>query len=462
MPILLFPHPHFTRRNMNLIEREDVLALLNARFQTIGDGEGHCVFISGEAGLGKTSLVKAFCAAHKADCNIYLGACDALFTPRPLAPLYDIIWQVNNSLWPDSHSLQERTELFASFFRELSNQKEKFLIVFEDIHWADEATMDFIKFMARRITQLHCLFILTYRDNDVSSQHAVRHMLGQIPPHCFTRLPLSPLSKTAVKKMAEEKGYNGEDVYSIAGGNPFYVTEILSSYSLGVPDSIKDAILSAHSRTDEKARQVWDLLSVIPSCFEVKYLEKFEPLYASAIESCLNHQILLISDGSIAFKHELFRRTIESSLSPLKRIALNKKILELLQEDFAKAGELERIIHHAKNANEYDTIFQYAPLAARQAALVGAHAEAARLYLSAIEYHYERDESIMLPLYQGYAYECYLTNQIKEAIIYATKALKIWKEKRDKEEMANSYCFLSRLWWVNDNLKMRKIQLCKR
>jgi DNA-binding CsgD family transcriptional regulator len=438
---------------MKLIEREGVFKQLQSIFQNITEGDGQCVFISGEAGMGKTSVVNAFCRQHKNDCDIFRGACDALFTPRPLAPLFDIIWQVNNQLWPDRHNLEERTELFASFFRELRGRSEKMIIVFEDIHWADEATLDFIKFLARRISQLHCLFILTYRDDDVASHYALRAMLGQLPPHSFIRLPLKALSRDAVKQMAEEKGFNGEEVYQIAGGNPFYVTEILSSYSLGVPDSIRDAILSAHSRTDEGARQVWDLLSVIPTSFEVKYLEKFQPLYATAIENCLNHQILLIQDGFISFKHELFRRTIESSLSPLKRLALNKKILELLREVFEQNGEIERIIHHAKNANDYDTVYHYAPMAAKQAASVGAHTEAARLYLSAIEYHYETDKDLLLQLYEGYAYECYLTNQVKEAIIYTTKSLNLWKEKAEPEKIGNSYCFLSRLWWIEDNLK---------
>lgn len=436
---------------MELIEREGFVAFLQAKFEEIENGEGYCIFISGEAGMGKTSLVKAFCKAHRDDSKIFQGACDALFTPRPLAPLYDILWQVNRETWPDSHNIDERTELFSSFFRELKNLNEKILIVFEDIHWADEATLDFIKFLSRRITQLPCLFILTYRDDGMFSHNAVRNMLGQLPADCFTRLPLTALSKNAVEKLAEKKGYNGEEVYSITGGNPFYVTEILSSYSVGVPDSIKDAILSAYNRTDEKAKQVWDLLSVIPSSFEVKYLEKFEPLFASAIESCLNQQILLIRDGFISFKHELFRRTIESSLSPIKRVALHRKILELLQESFEQQGAIERIIHHAKNANDYDTIVRYAPLAARQAASVGAHAEASRLYLSAIENYQGSDKNLLNQFYQDYAYECYLTNQLNEAITYTGKSIRIWEEKRDFERIGNCMRFMSRLYWLHGN-----------
>ena len=101
---------------MELIERDGFLALLQTQFKNIAEGEGHCVFVSGEAGIGKTALVKAFCKQQQDDCKIYQGACDALFTPRPLAPLYDIIWQVNKDLWPASHTIEERSELFSEIF----------------------------------------------------------------------------------------------------------------------------------------------------------------------------------------------------------------------------------------------------------------------------------------------------------------------------------------------------------
>src|SRR6478735_7253716 len=202
---------------MKLVERGEFLASLQKQLTNIETDEGHCVFVSGEAGIGKTSLVKAFLEENKGNCLIYQGACDALFTPRPLAPLYDIMWQVNSDLWPGNHTSEERSELFTIFFRELSTQKGKIIIVFEDIHWADEATLDFIKFFARRIAQLRCLFILTYRDDEINSQHPLRNVLGQVPPDSFTRLKLTTFSRHAVEKMADEKGYNGEDVYTISG-----------------------------------------------------------------------------------------------------------------------------------------------------------------------------------------------------------------------------------------------------
>ena len=154
------------------------------------------------------------------------------------------------------------------------------------------------------------------------------------------------------------------------------------------------------------------------------------------------------------FKHELYRRTIEASLSPLTRIGYNKKILDIFLESYEKNQEIERIVHHAKNANEYETVVHYAPLAARQAAAVGAHIEASKLYLTAIEYYQGNDKDILIEFYEAYAYECYLTNQIiKKRLFMQRKSLNLWKEKNDKEKMVTVLRFLSRLWWFDGNRK---------
>jgi ATP/maltotriose-dependent transcriptional regulator MalT len=438
---------------MELVERAGSLASMQMKLAAAIEGEGHCLMICGEAGIGKTSIVKLFCKEKKDICTIYTGSCDALFTPRPLAPLYDIIWQLGSEIRESIMNIRDRSELFARFFHELANQKDPSLIIIEDIHWADEATLDFIKFLARRITRLHCLLILTYRDNEIHSSHPLRTLLGQLSPDSFTRLQLSPLSKQAVETMAVDRGYKGEDVYAISNGNPFYVNEILASYSTGIPDNIKDSILSFYNRLSEKTKQVWQILSVMPTGLELKYLEKIEPQYEAAIHNCLDLKILVVNEGVILFKHELYRRTIETSLSPLVRITVNKKMVDLLLESHEENKQTERIVHHAKNANEYDLVVRYAPAAARQSASVGSHIEASKLYLTAIEYYQGSDKDILREFYEGYAYECYLTNQIKEAIIYTTKALNIWKDKNNQEKIGNSMRFLSRLWWFDGNRK---------
>lgn len=435
---------------MELIERDDFLALLQKKLSMVAEGEGHCVFVSGEAGIGKTALVKAFCK-QQANCIIYQGACDALFTPRPLAPLYDIIWQVSSDLLPASHTIEQRSELFLNFFHELSNREEKILIVFEDIHWADEATLDFIKFFLRRIVQTRCLFILTYRDDEIHSGHPLRNVLGDLSPDTFTRIQLTPLSRQAVYKLADEKGYDAENVYSISGGNPFYVNEILASYSPGVPDNIKDAILSVYDRQEEGTKNAWQICSVIPEGLEVNRFAKIKSSWDEGMDHCFALKIIIVKNDRVIFKHELYRRTIEDSLSPFKRVALNKMILDLFLTSFEEGGEIERIVQYAKNANENKLVVKYAPLAAKQAASVGAHIEASKLFLAAIEYAGGKDEDQPVELYEAYAYECYLTNQIKDAISYQEMALKTWRKRNGKEETGNSLRLLSRYCWFDGN-----------
>lgn len=425
---------------------------LQSAFQQLEEsGEGHCLFLAGEAGIGKTALTKAFYNKIKKRCTFYQGTCDALFTPRPLAPLYDILLQLDSRPPENNNATVDSGSLFAQVFQLLKNQNEISFLVFEDIHWADEATLDFIRFLGRRINQLNCLFILTYRDNEIRLNHPLLQVMGQLNPDSFTRLQLQPLSKSAVEKMAEEKGYKGEDVYSISGGNPFYVNEILASYSTGVPDNIRDSILSSYNRLDENTKHVWQIISVLPTGFEINYLEKMEPGYADSIHNCLAQKILVPKEGFIYFKHELFRRTIESSLSPLLRIDLNKRILGLFKQSFENKGEIERIVHHAKNASEPEVVVEYAPKAAKQAARLGAHVEASKLYLTAIEYYQGKERGMLLDLYEAYSYECYLTNQIKEAIIYATKSLKLLQEEGECEKSGECLRLLSRLWWFDGN-----------
>jgi len=436
---------------MELIERDGFLRSLETTFERVTNGEGHCVLLSGEAGIGKTSLIKTFYKEKKSNCKIYQGTCDALFTPRPLAPIYDIIWQIQKDTKENELYNVDRALLFNQLFHGLEQQKKSVIIIIEDIHWADEATLDFIKFFARRIGRIHCLFILSYRDNEILDYHPLRNVLGQLPSDSLTRLQLQPLSRQAVEKMAEERGYKGEDVFSISGGNPFYVTEILASYSPGVPENIKDAILSVYHKQENGTKNAWEMCSVIPEGLEINRFAKIKSTWDVEMDHCFALQIIVVKKDRVVFKHELYRRTIEGSLSPFKRIALNKKMLELFLGSFEAEGEIERIVHYAKNANENKLVVKYAPIAARQAACVGAHIEASKLFLTAIEYSDGNDEDQMVELYESYAYECYLTNQTKDAIIYQGKALKIWQKKNGVERAGHSLSFLSRLWWFDGN-----------
>jgi predicted ATPase len=102
------------------------------------------------------------------------------------------------------------------------------IIVLEDLHWADEATLDVTKFLGRRIQLTKILLILSYRDDEMSSQHPLHFLLGDLPPHLSTRIPIPRLSKTTVERLARKAGRHPKGLYQVTSGNPFFVSEVIS------------------------------------------------------------------------------------------------------------------------------------------------------------------------------------------------------------------------------------------
>src|SRR5215217_1150590 len=214
---------------MELLEREQFLVELEAILQDIRVGSGRFVFISGEAGIGKTSLVERFAKEHEEPARVLWGACDALFTPRPLGPLYDIAHQTQGNLLELLEAEAPRASIFSAVLDELESGRGPVIAVIEDVHWADEATLDLLKFLGRRINRINSLLIVTYRDDEVGAEHPLRLVLGDLPHRSVARLRLPPLSEAGVNTLAESAGRRIEALYSVTGGNPFFVTEALAS-----------------------------------------------------------------------------------------------------------------------------------------------------------------------------------------------------------------------------------------
>ncbi|MCI0579434.1 MAG: ATP-binding protein, partial [Chloroflexi bacterium] len=144
---------------MELLERESYLAALETVLAEAISDSGRVAFVSGEAGIGKTALVEQFARRHRNNVRLLWGACDALFTPRPLGPLYDMAAQMQGELLARLNSDSNRAAIFSTVLVEL--QRQATIVVVEDVHWADEATLDLIKFLGRRIQRTHALLVIT-------------------------------------------------------------------------------------------------------------------------------------------------------------------------------------------------------------------------------------------------------------------------------------------------------------
>ncbi|MCH7722844.1 MAG: AAA family ATPase, partial [Bacteroidetes bacterium] len=435
---------------MELLERKDSLDKLSQLVTDVLAGEGKTVLLSGEAGIGKTSLIKYFTNDLNSDSEILWGACDALFTPRPLGPLYDIAYQIKSNLIKMLENEEKRVSIFSEFLNYLESTSQLKIIVVEDIHWADEATLDLIKFLARRINRTKSILILSYRDEEIGQDHSLHSILGDLPHSEITRIRLYPLSETAVENLMKNAGIKSNNLYERTGGNPFYVTEVLAYKIDELPSSIKEAVIARTSKLSDNTKEFLKIVSVIPSRVEIELLRKLSNEVEDHIDQCINKAILTTENNLISFRHELARLAILNSIPEMKRIQLHQKVLNCLLEDNNQQALLARIVHHAAEAGDKNTIIKYAPQAAKQAALLGSHREAAANYLTAIKYSEDLSVEKKLELYNGRYYECYLIGQIEDAIEACKLTQEILIDLDDPLQLGENYRRLSRLMWYSD------------
>jgi DNA-binding CsgD family transcriptional regulator/tetratricopeptide (TPR) repeat protein len=435
---------------MELLERESDLEALRAALQEASSGHersgGRVFLISGEAGIGKSTLVESFATQYCPPGQVLYGACDALFTPRPLGPMHDIARQAYPDLLNLLNSGSGWLPVASAFLERLHTGESTTVVVVEDAHWADEATLDLLKFLGRRIHHARALLILTYRDDELGPQHPLRFLLGDLPVRTTTRLVLSPLSEAAVTSLAGRAGRPASGIYQTTGGNPFFVTEVLANDQAGVPDTVRDTVLGRASRLSAPARRVLDLASVVPGAIEQWLVKAVLDPDAHAIRECVERGLLRVSDDGLAFRHELARRAIEGALSTSNLKELHAQVLRACMEAGADVS-LARLVHHAAHAGDRAALLRFAPLAARQASTAGAHREAAAHYATALRYAAGAAAEERAELLEGRSFECYLTGAIDEAIQAREEATEIRRHAGQQEKAGDDTRWLSRLYW---------------
>ena len=405
-------HPHI----LELVERKRELAALEAAFEDAAVGRGRVALVTAEAGGGKTALIDRFCGELAGRARVLRGACDALFTPRPLGPIRDFAAdagaEVTEKLLGEAIPYQVAAALIDAL-----HGREPTVVVIEDIHWADEATVDVLKLVVRRIASDRVLIVLSYRDEEVDAKHPVRVMLGELASGlALARVPLAPLSPEAVAQLAEPYGVDAGELHRVTGGNPFFVTEALASGNGAIPSTVRDAVLARAARLTESARALLDAVAIAPPRVELRLLEDLAGQDVAALEECLSSGMLAFDSGAVAFRHELARLTVEESLAPDRRIALHRTALEALEAQPAGSRDLARLAHHADAAGDSEAVLRFAPEAAARASSVGAHREAAAQYRRALSHAQNRPLDERAALLERYSHECYLTDEVDEAI----------------------------------------------
>ena len=431
-----------------LLERDDGISALA---ESVGDvartGRGRLVSVTGEAGVGKTSLLRRFCAEQHDAPRLLWGACDPLFTPRPLGPLVDVADATGGELLDVMDEGAKPQAVAAALMRELAARGPTVLVL-ENLHWADEATLDVIALLGRKIDGVPALVVLTYRDDELDRRHPLRIVLGAFArARSLRRLDLAPLSRDAVAQLARPHQMDADELYRRTGGNPFFATEVLAAGDSDVPMTVREAVLARAATLSPQADALLQAAAVAPPHVPLWLLEALAEGDLDALEECLTSGMLVHGPDGVAFRHELARLAVDDSLSPSRRLTLHCRALAALAEPPAGSPDLERLAHHADGAGDAGAVLRYAGAAGDRAATVGAHREAAAQYGRALRFAAGLGPRERAELLHKYSYECYLTDQQQEAFDSLERAAEAFREIGDTRGEGDSLLQLADILW---------------
>jgi DNA-binding CsgD family transcriptional regulator/tetratricopeptide (TPR) repeat protein len=432
-----------------LLERTAELAALEEALAAVrGSREGRLVLIAGEAGIGKTSLLQAFRAAH-AGLTTFWGGCEPLFTPRPLAPFLELADAAGGHLAARLARARTPAEVLGVLTAELPRRGPALLVI-EDLHWADEATLDVVRLLGRRLETLPLAVVLSYRDDHLDRAHPLRIVLGDLSAPGIARLALGPLSPGAVAALAGDAAVDADALAQRTGGNPFFVTEVLAARGAEMPATVRDAVLGRAARLGTPARRMLDAVSIFPPRAELSLLEACVPGYPDGLDECLTSGMLHTEGPAVAFRHEIARYALDAELAPHDRVGLHRAALRALGRTLPP--DPARLAYHAEGAGDREGVRRWAPVAAEQAAAVGSHREAAKQYARALREAEGLDPERRAGLYERCSYECYLTDQMPEALEGRLRALAEHRARGDRVREGDAHRWVSRLrWFLGEN-----------
>lgn len=435
-----------TGGSAELLERsEDLAKLAGALAAVTESSRGQLLLVRGEAGIGKTALLSRFCQGLGRSVRVLWAACDPLFTPRPLGPLLDVARETNGELRARVETGAQPHDVTIALMAELEAPAPT-VMVLEDIHWADEATLDVLRLLARRLEAIPVLVLASYRDERLHRTHPLRIVLGELPAGgAVARHELRLLSRDAVARLAEHTTLDPDDLYERTAGNPFFVTEVLAAGAERVPSTVRDAVLARAARLSEPAQTMLEAVAVVPQRAEVWLLEALADGALAGIDECVNSGMLRSEPGGVAFRHELARIAIEESLDPERSVSLHRRAVAALAEPAIGAPDLARLAHHAEAAGDTAAVLRFAPAAAGEASSVGAHREAAAQYGRALRFAGGIASVARAELLERFADECYFTDMREEGVAALDEALTIHRERGDALKQGETQRLRSRM-----------------
>jgi DNA-binding CsgD family transcriptional regulator len=400
-----------------LLEREGPLRALDAALVDAAAGRGSAVLIGGEPGIGKSALVTSFASRVAASTRVLLGICDDLAIPRPLGPFRDLADDLPPAVTAALADGRPPGEFATLLVRELRRGPAPTALIVEDVHWADQATTDALTIVARRLAELPVVLVLTLRPGDLTPDHPLRTAIDTMQRSTVLHVELAPLSRAAVEQLA---GDDAARIHALSGGNPFFVAELLAHGTDPFPPSLANAVLGRVARLEPEARELLELVSVVPGRVPTAVLDHVEPDWPAAAAEAERRQLVTSERRHVRFRHELTRAAIRSSLPHGRRRLLHRRVLDGLLELGADPAD---VVHHAEAAGATEVVAEHALAAARRALASGSNREAYAHFQRAAELAVDRlPATEQLTLFEEYAHSAWLTGHLDVSVAAVSRA----------------------------------------
>ena len=457
-----------------VIGRTTELTVIYQLIENTKSGQGQVALLSGEAGIGKSRLVaEAKTYAMDSMC-ILEGNCFEFDQSYPYAPVLDLLRTFFNThtfkdflqssgsvasefikLFPELDNglfdisvlsegdpQQEKRRLFATLaqFFIYQSSKQPVLLIVEDLHWADDSSLEFLLYLSRRCTNQPILMMFTYRNDEIHAN--LRHWLAQLErERLIQELALTRFTPNDVEAMLNailHKRYSRyldllDSLYTLTEGNPFFIEEILKSLIAGgelvftdgrwvgrpanelhIPRNIQDAVQQRIVRLSEAAREILTIASVAGQRFDFTLLQQLtnhdEPQLLALMKELIAAQLVIEeSADQFAFRHALTRQAIYTDLLARERRALHKTIAETIERNYATTLDayLAVLAYHFYKAEVWDRAFQYGQFAGEKAQALYSPRTAIEQYSQALHAAQRLPLSPPSTLYRkrGHAYE---------------------------------------------------------
>ena len=369
-----------------LLEREEYLGELDRLLDAACTRSGSLVFLGGETGVGKSVLIREFVASVDPGVRVLIGSCGPSLSPSPLQPLREMAIA---SDWTPGHKVASganRQDIFFDALADLSAHPKPTVIVIEDVHWADDSTLDFLRFLGRRVDAMPVLAIASHRNDDIRQLKPLKMVFGDlITTSAVRRLTISRLSFAAVAELAAGRTADIHGLYDRTQGNPFFVSEVLASDG-EIPESIKDGLLARISRLSAGARAILNLAAIRGAACERKLFGISDShSLVDDIEECIDSGILNEERSRLVFRHELFREAILGDLSHVRRAELSGRLFHFLEVD-PLDSDPSLLAELSVTAGYRDQVAHYATIAGDRALELRSYREASAQYRRALEH----------------------------------------------------------------------------